>query len=85
MPLPAWLLSEVLHCGRAVFDQEEEEVEEVEEELWQLRLAVRSSALGEDGLDQSSAGQNETLLGLRGEAEPRPALTTDRFSGRDEL
>ena len=65
MPLPAWLLSEVLHCGRAVFDREDP---------WELRLAVRSSALGEDGLEQSSAGQNETLLGLRGEAEIRAGI-----------
>ena len=68
MALPPWLLSEVLDCGRTVFDQEVES-EEVEQELWQLRLAVRSSALGEDGLDQSSAGQNETLLGVLGEVE----------------
>ena len=38
-------------------------------DLWHLRLAVRSSAIGEDGLDHSSAGQNETLLGVRGQAE----------------
>ncbi|KAJ6633279.1 putative phosphoenolpyruvate synthase, partial [Pseudolycoriella hygida] len=30
-----------------------------------LRLAVRSSAIGEDAEDASSAGQNETFLGLR--------------------
>ncbi len=30
-----------------------------------LKFAVRSSAIGEDGEDASSAGQNETYLGLR--------------------
>lgn len=30
-----------------------------------LKFAVRSSAIGEDGEDASSAGQNETFLGLR--------------------
>lgn len=30
-----------------------------------VRFAVRSSAIGEDGADASSAGQNETFLGLR--------------------
>ena len=67
----------MLDCGRAVFNQQEqEEQEDLQEEqkqeedvLWQLRLAVRSSAVGEDGLDQSSAGQNETMLGVRGEVE----------------
>lgn len=31
-----------------------------------LKLAVRSSAVGEDGLESSSAGQNETFLGVHG-------------------
>lgn len=30
------------------------------------RYAVRSSAVGEDGPDSSSAGQNATFLGIRG-------------------
>lgn len=30
-----------------------------------LRVAVRSSAIGEDGSDTSSAGQNETFLGVQ--------------------
>ncbi len=30
-----------------------------------LRLAVRSSALGEDSAELSAAGQNETVLGVR--------------------
>ena len=29
------------------------------------RVAVRSSGLGEDGVEASAAGQNETLLGVR--------------------
>ena len=32
----------------------------------QTRFAVRSSAVGEDGDDLSSAGQNATILGCRG-------------------
>lgn len=31
-----------------------------------LKVAVRSSAIGEDGMDSSSAGQNETFLGIQG-------------------
>lgn len=31
-----------------------------------LKVAVRSSAIGEDGTESSSAGQNETFLGVRG-------------------
>ena len=31
-----------------------------------FRLAVRSSGVSEDGKDQSSAGQNETFLGVTG-------------------
>lgn len=34
-----------------------------------LKYAVRSSAIGEDGEDASSAGQNETFLGLRNLSE----------------
>lgn len=30
-----------------------------------LKVAVRSSAIGEDGLESSSAGQNETFLGIQ--------------------
>lgn len=30
-----------------------------------LKVAVRSSAIGEDGIDSSSAGQNETFLGVQ--------------------
>lgn len=32
----------------------------------QLKVAVRSSAIGEDGMESSSAGQNETFLGVQG-------------------
>lgn len=31
-----------------------------------LKVAVRSSAIGEDGMESSSAGQNETFLGVQG-------------------
>lgn len=31
-----------------------------------LKVAVRSSAIGEDGTESSSAGQNETFLGVQG-------------------
>lgn len=34
-------------------------------DLKNLKFAVRSSAVGEDGYDASSAGQNDTFLGLR--------------------
>ena len=57
LALPSSLLEEISVMARAVFDSS----------LWELRVAVRSSAVGEDGLDHSSAGQNETLLGVRGE------------------
>ena len=33
-----------------------------------IRFAVRSSAVGEDSEELSSAGQNQTFLGCRGEA-----------------
>ena len=59
LALPSSLLEEISVMARAVFDSS----------LWELRVAVRSSAVGEDGLDHSSAGQNETLLGVRGERE----------------
>jgi phosphoenolpyruvate synthase/pyruvate phosphate dikinase len=36
------------------------------DEWEQKRFAVRSSAVGEDGDETSSAGQNETFLGVRG-------------------
>lgn len=42
---------------RALIDREKGRVN--------LKFAVRSSAIGEDGDDASSAGQNETFLGLR--------------------
>lgn len=38
------------------------------------RFAVRSSAIGEDGEDASSAGQNETFLGLHGVTEVLAAI-----------
>ncbi|GAB6028777.1 hypothetical protein CHUAL_004592 [Chamberlinius hualienensis] len=46
-------------------------IEKTLEEIFSLtlhdkRFAVRSSAVGEDGEDTSSAGQNETLLGVKG-------------------
>ena len=31
------------------------------------RLAIRSSGVGEDGKDNSCAGQNDTILGVSGE------------------
>lgn len=31
-----------------------------------IKVAVRSSAVGEDGMESSSAGQNETFLGVQG-------------------
>ena len=65
MTLPAWLESELTDCGRAVFDGAD---------LWELRLAIRSSALGEDGVEESSAGQNESLLGVRGEEGGRAGI-----------
>jgi len=34
--------------------------------VWEMRLAVRSSGVGEDGQDQSCAGQNDTYLGISG-------------------
>ena len=37
-------------------------------------VAVRSSALGEDGADASFAGQYETVLGVRGEDDLRSAI-----------
>lgn len=39
-----------------------------------LRVAVRSSAIGEDSEDASSAGQNETFLGLHGLEEVLQAV-----------
>lgn len=39
-----------------------------------VRLAVRSSAIGEDGDEASAAGQNETLLGVRDAAAVRDAV-----------
>lgn len=39
-----------------------------------LKVAVRSSAIGEDGVETSSAGQNETFLGVRGIEEVLTAV-----------
>lgn len=39
-----------------------------------FKLAVRSSAIGEDGSDSSSAGQNETFLGVVGIDEVKRAI-----------
>lgn len=39
-----------------------------------LKVAVRSSAIGEDGMEASSAGQNETFLGIQGIDEVLKAI-----------
>lgn len=41
-----------------------------------LKVAVRSSAIGEDGVESSSAGQNETFLGVHGIDEVLIAVQT---------
>lgn len=42
-----------------------EEIEKLRSENKNVRFAVRSSGLTEDGEDTSTAGQNDTFLGLR--------------------
>ena len=66
LTLPSSLLEEISVMAWAVFDSD----------LGEMRLAVRSSAVGEDGMDHSSAGQNETLLGVRGEREVTASILT---------
>lgn len=57
----------------------------VEEHLGDVALAVRSSAIGEDGEAASFAGQLDSCLGVRGEAALFDAIRTvwaSRFSAR---
>ena len=39
----------------------------IHQNYWEKRFAIRSSAVGEDSEELSSAGQNETILGCKGE------------------
>ena len=43
-----------------------DELSKVFADYEQKRFAIRSSAIGEDSDDLSSAGQNETILGCKG-------------------
>ncbi|XVU21872.1 PEP/pyruvate-binding domain-containing protein [Actinoplanes sp. CA-054009] len=60
------------------------EIAEAYEELGGGRVAVRSSAAGEDGPDASFAGQYETLLDVEGLDALIDAVEACRGSGRDE-
>ena len=42
--------------------------------IWETRLAIRSSGVDEDGAGTSTAGQNETLLGIIGKENVRHAI-----------
>lgn len=70
-----------LIAGRALEPEIEQTIDKYVRELTAkvgaaagLRLAVRSSAIGEDGDEASAAGQNETLLGVRDAAAVRDAV-----------
>ena len=39
----------------------------IHQNYWEKRFAIRSSAVGEDSEELSSAGQNETILGCKGQ------------------
>lgn len=52
---------------KEIVDSVKKEYEELRNNsVGQLKLAVRSSAVGEDSMESSSAGQNETFLGVVG-------------------
>ncbi|XP_043247024.1 putative phosphoenolpyruvate synthase [Amphibalanus amphitrite] len=61
--------------SQQIIDELEALLEEQFGKTWpEMRFAVRSSALGEDGEELSSAGQNATVLGCRGRDQLRAGL-----------
>jgi phosphoenolpyruvate synthase/pyruvate phosphate dikinase len=70
----------------AVASQDDDAIREVAESVRGLTspLAVRSSAIDEDGADASFAGQHLTLLGVRGETELTSALNEVWWSANSD-
>ncbi|KAF0306178.1 putative phosphoenolpyruvate synthase [Amphibalanus amphitrite] len=61
--------------SQQIIEELEALLEEQFGKTWpEMRFAVRSSALGEDGEELSSAGQNATVLGCRGRDQLRAGL-----------
>jgi pyruvate,water dikinase len=87
MPVPEFVVLTVAAWRPDAEAPEEEDFTSLWREVsaWgDVRLAVRSSAAVEDGASASWAGQFESVLGVRGEAELRAAVARCWASGRSE-